>query len=193
MRHVRWAIVAALCIVVIGGTSADDRPSQGGARVTGEPEELTVYVPCGFIGPLGALRQSFVAQNPGVELNFFVEGDDVLAQRILLQGKRPDLVVASGTLEMSRFVEAGLIEERNRRPIAQYALVLYVPKGNSAGIEALADLRKGAVTHISLADAESTTRPSVRESSRACPNWAGGRRSSRKSIIQPPGRTVTGL
>lgn len=170
-RRVRWAVAGGVCVLVLSGAFLACWLLEGGRFGEIGGKELTVYVPCGFIVPMGAVREPFMSLNPAAKVNYVVDDEAALRARVLERGERPDMVVTSGTVEMARYVAGGLVEQGDVYPIAKYSLVLYVSRANPARIDSLADLRKAEVRKISLADVASTTLGSAVKQSLSRLGW----------------------
>jgi molybdate transport system substrate-binding protein len=159
LHGVRLA-AAALGAVVWAGCGKQAAPA-GGAAV--EParrsagEVLTVYVPCGMELPLTAAQEAFQRLHPEVRVDVVLDNANVLVQRILTKGERPDLVASPGTVEMEALEKGGAVAAGTARPFGRFDLALFTPRDNPSGITSMADLTKPGVTTIAIADPETNS------------------------------------
>ncbi len=159
-RLLVWLSVAGLAVVSQWGCrkgsqeTAAPAPAleRGPAAVV-----LQVYAPCGLEGPFMELETLFEKDHPGTDLNLLLDNAHILAERILDQGERPDIVVSPGGHELSRLIAAGLIKVEDVHPFSPLDLCLFVPRANTAGVNSMEDLAKESVKVLAVADPEKTS------------------------------------
>jgi molybdate transport system substrate-binding protein len=141
--YVRSMAVAVLVLVAGCGKPGDTGPA-GNA--------LLVYVPCGMELPFTNAETIYSEANPDTPIQVVLDNANVLVRRVLEKGEKPDLIVSPGMVEMEKLVEAGALAREDIHPFAQYELVLFTPRANPAGVEAIADLKDDKVSVIAIAD-----------------------------------------
>ncbi|MBL7130007.1 MAG: molybdate ABC transporter substrate-binding protein [Candidatus Omnitrophica bacterium] len=113
---------------------------------------LEIYVPCGMIVPLQEVIRSFESENRGTKVEAYYDTGAVLVRLILNKGKRPDIFVSTGDVEMKNLAERGLINTETIREFGKFYLVLYASSSNPAGVSNINDLNKPEVKTIAISD-----------------------------------------
>jgi molybdate transport system substrate-binding protein len=136
--------------------------SADGQKLLGEHDipvlpQLTLFVPCGMIGPFFNLRQDFRAAHPGVLVDLVFDRADALGERILGQGERPDLHFSIGEVEKDQLVAAGVVAKGNPVPFGTFRLALCAHRSKTGVVKELADLAKPEVKAILLTPTENTS------------------------------------
>ncbi len=115
------------------------------------PTEVTVFVPCGMLGPMMKIRKAFEAQPGHPKVNLPNDNAVILMRRIRA-GETPDILLTPGETEMNLMVEEGFIERKKTWVFGTFRMILVVPKGNKAGIKSIADLADKRVRRVAIAD-----------------------------------------
>jgi molybdate transport system substrate-binding protein len=134
---VRRAIACLLAAALAAGCGSGGGPSGGGAS----GGTLDVFAATSLTDAFTDLARTYEEDNPGWEVRLQFAGSDVLAAQ-LRQGAPADVFAAASPNYAHELADEGLLDAP--RPFAANSLVLLVPAGDPAGIDAVADLRDGA-------------------------------------------------
>lgn len=131
MRTVLRALGALTLAISLAGCSA----------ATAAPERiLQVYAAASLSKSFDEIAAAFTAANPGVRVVPVYDGSSTLVTQIL-EGAPADVFASADEANMAKAADAA----REPQLFAANTLVLAVPAGNPAGIEALADLSDATV------------------------------------------------
>lgn len=119
--------------------------------------KLTLFVPCGMVGPFHRLRQTFRERHPGILVDLIFDRADALNERILEQGETPDLHVSIGAVETRQLVAAGVVDPAQARPLGRFHLALCANRAKMGGLAALRDLAKPEIGRIVLTPTENSS------------------------------------
>jgi molybdate transport system substrate-binding protein len=159
--HLLTRVIAAAALVLGAGwgcrqgerASAELAP----AADTGASDVLQIYAPCGMEAPFMELEALFEQAHPGVEVNLLLDNAHILVERVIDKGERPDIVISPGGHELTKMAAAGLIKPADLHPFSPLDLCLFVPRANTAGVNAMDDLLKDSVKVLAVADPEKTS------------------------------------
>ena len=110
-----------------------------GSQAQSDSQRLTVFAATSLTDVFEALRDSFVAANPDVEILLNFSSSSTLAAQ-LMQGAPADIFASANELQMDLVVEQGLVASDTFDIFARNQLVLIAPAANPAAIESLSDL-----------------------------------------------------
>jgi molybdate transport system substrate-binding protein len=136
--------------------------SADGQKLLGEYDipvlpRLSLFVPCGMIGPFANIRDAFLAQHPGILVDLTSDRADALSERILTKGEKPDLHFSIGEVEKDQLVAAGVVEKGQAVPFGSFRLALCAHRSKADLIKGVADLAKAEVRTILLTDTETSS------------------------------------
>ena len=136
--------------------------SADGQKLLGEHDipvlpRLSLFVPCGMIGPFFNIRQAFQEKHPGVLVDLTYDRSDALSERILTKGEKPDLHFSIGEVEKDQLVAAGVVEKGQAVPFGSFRLALCAHRSKTEVIKGVADLAKPEVRTILLTDTETSS------------------------------------
>lgn len=114
------------------------------------PRAITVFAAASLSDAFQEIRTKFEAENPELRVNFSFAGSQVLRTQ-LEQGATADVYASADQNNMKMLIQAGLIEENSDQVFVRNRLVVIVPSGNPAELEALQDLGRPGMKII-LAD-----------------------------------------
>ncbi|PJB61506.1 MAG: molybdate ABC transporter substrate-binding protein [Armatimonadetes bacterium CG_4_9_14_3_um_filter_58_7] len=150
----RHAVRSALPILAMGALAltagcTSRRPTL--PEPAGAHGEVTVFVPCGMLGPMMKIRKAFEAQpgNPKVKLP---NDNAVVLMRRIRRGEASDILLTPGETEMNLMVAEGFIDREDASVFGTFRMILVVPKENKAGIKSVADLADKRVRRVAIAD-----------------------------------------
>ena len=112
----RQSFRIVLSLVVVGALVAgcgkpnteSPRPStEAVAQLSGEVE---IMIPCGIMGPYGAIEEIFEKRYPDVEIKLDFANIDVQTKKVLNGKATPDVLVSLGDREIEAIAEKGLLE-----------------------------------------------------------------------------------
>lgn len=132
-----WSCLLCLSVLVItgcsGGSAAQD------PTVPGEDEtSLTVFAAASLQHPFDKIEDAFVAEHPGVNVQFNYAGSSTLLQN-LEAGAPADVFASANEATMAAAEEADLVGSSDRVVFATNELVGIVPADNPAEVDSLAD------------------------------------------------------
>jgi len=115
---------------------------------------LTVFVPCGQIGPFYNIEKLWKQQNPGVPMTWKFDNMVVMTDKVLSGASKPDVFLSMGDLEVDRLQKAGLVVEGTRAQYADNAVAITVPIEDPGGVSRIEDLANPSVKRIAVPDPE---------------------------------------
>ena len=128
----RPATITAVILFVALSAGCSDSGGSGGAPT------LTVFAASSLTDVFEDIGAAFERRSDGAELEFvFGASSDLVTQ--LEQGARADVFASADEANMSRALDAGLVE-RDPRVFARNELEIIVPPDNPGGVTELADL-----------------------------------------------------
>jgi molybdate transport system substrate-binding protein len=142
-RAMRTAVLfAALAACLAGctggadrGPAADPAPTDAGSELSGD---LTVYAAASLHDAFDELAATFEQRHPSVDVRpITYDGSSSLATQII-EGAPVDVFASADEKNIQRVVDAHLAADAE--VFASNTLVLIVPRGNPAGVDALGDL-----------------------------------------------------
>lgn len=146
-------LLAVLCLWAVAPAPASDAPAPAPAPSTPAVEgEIEIYIPCGVLLPFKEIIPEFRKANPDIEVKDHYDNAITLVREIINRGRRPDILVTPGAIEMNMVREKALIDEADIRPFSELSMVLVVPVKNRAGVMTVADLAKDTVKNVAIAD-----------------------------------------
>lgn len=119
--------------------------------------KLTLFVPCGMVGPFHRFAQTFRERHPGILLELVFDRADALNERILEQGETPDLHVSIGEIETRQLVEGGKVDPAQARALGRFRLALCVNRAKKGELASLRDLAKPGIERIVLTPTENSS------------------------------------
>ncbi len=122
----------------------------GGAQAASK-KIMTVYVPCGMVGPFGDVIKGFEKQHPDVEVRTLIANVIVLRNRVR-DGARPEVLLTLGMRELKPLMDRNLIPDHGVVAIGSIPLAIVVPKGNPGGIKSFRDLASKKVKTVAVGD-----------------------------------------
>lgn len=137
MRLHPWLVrvgimVAAACVTAGCGDRSGDE--------SGDSAGLQVFAASSLTDAFTAVGESFEEANPGVDVVFnFLGSSDLAAQ--IEQGASADVFAAADEANMSRIVEAGLVDG-SPKVFARNHLEIVVPAGNPGEVDDLLDFER---------------------------------------------------
>ncbi|UUT34930.1 molybdate ABC transporter substrate-binding protein [Microbacterium elymi] len=142
------AAAAATLALVLAGCAisatqpATDQPSGATVALSGN---VTVSAAASLKGAFDTAIEKFTAAHPDVHITASYDGSSTLATQII-GGAKVDVFASADQANMDKVTAPGLASD----PVvfARNTLVIVVPKGNSAGVQSLADLAKRGVTTV---------------------------------------------
>lgn len=110
----------------------------GGTGAAGSGERLTVFAAASLTEPFTELAEEFERQHPGLDVVTSFDSSGTIATQVI-DGAPADVVATADPVTMRRMAEAGALAGE---PVtfAHNRMVLVVPAGDPAGIDALGDL-----------------------------------------------------
>ncbi len=151
---VALALLLGLCLGTAGGC-APSGGSHAGTSAAGEKQpgaKITIAAAASLAGVLPEIKERFLAQNPGVQVEIvFGSSGAFFAQ---LQNQAPfDLFLSADTLYPQKLVEKGVALPEDYREYARGQVVLWVIKDSPLEVEkGLQVLAQASVRRISLAN-----------------------------------------
>ncbi len=125
----------AVAVLLFGGLAGCSTPGSGPA--TDAAGTVTVFAASSLRAPLEELAESFSSTHPGTRVRFnFAGSTDLVGQ--LREGAPADLLATADEETMELAISESLLAGA-AHVIASNHLILAVPAGNPAGIEALAE------------------------------------------------------
>ncbi|GAB3226219.1 molybdate ABC transporter substrate-binding protein [Mycolicibacterium hippocampi] len=125
-------MAAALCAAATG-VGCSSSPS-------GTSDEIVVFAAASLKSPFTELGSRFETENPATTVTFnFAGSSDLVAQ--LVQGAPADVFASADTDNMTKAVDAGLVEG-DPAAFAANTLTIVTPPGNPSGISTFADLAR---------------------------------------------------
>ncbi|MFH1853900.1 MAG: molybdate ABC transporter substrate-binding protein [Candidatus Omnitrophota bacterium] len=113
---------------------------------------IEIYVPCGMIVPFQEAIHSFEAENSGTKIKAYYDTGSVLVKLILNKGRRPDIFVSPGDVEMKNLIDNDVVDQDTITDLGRFNLVLYASSANPGNISSLDDLIKPEVKNIAISD-----------------------------------------
>lgn len=113
---------------------------------------IEIYVPCGMIVPFQEAIRSFEKENSPSTIKSYYDTGSILVRLILNKGKRPDIFVSPGEVEIKNLINEDLVDTGTIQDLEKFKLVLYTSSANPADISNIADLAKAEVKNIAIAD-----------------------------------------
>ena len=113
---------------------------------------IEIYVPCGMIVPFQEDIRSFEKENSPSSIKSYYDTGSILVRLILNKGKRPDIFVSPGEVEIKNLIDEDLVDTNTIRDLGKFNLVLYTSSANPANISDITDLVKTEVKNIAIAD-----------------------------------------
>lgn len=142
MLIVTLALLVVLAACGSTGTAEQPASTQAVAEVRAEGAgPLTVFAAASLTDAFTDIGGAFEAANPGVGVAFNFAGSNQLAAQIGA-GAPADVFASANATQMDAAVETGRIDPTAPAVFLTNRLVVVVPPGNPAGIEALQDLAK---------------------------------------------------
>lgn len=149
-RWIRTALAGLTALVVVGlagcgNTSDTGGSTSGGAAPTsaGATGTVTVFAAASLTESFTTIGKDFEVANPGTKVVFNFAGSSALATQIN-QGAPADLFASASPTNLKVVTDAGN-GDGTPTTFVKNQLVIAVPKGNSKGVKALADLTRPAV------------------------------------------------
>ena len=133
--------------LILAGSGCDRQATQ-----TADAKELTLFIPCGMVRPFMEATRAFEDENPDVKVDATFDNANVLVNRIVDKGERPDIVVSPGVVEMEALVAAGPVDQKDVSHFGRYELMLFAPRENTGGVADFDDLLKPEVKVIAIAN-----------------------------------------
>jgi molybdate transport system substrate-binding protein len=150
-RHRRlWGILifvaVAMALVACGGGSNDDAAATPTSTApTAEPlsGSITVFAAASLTDAFNEIATEFRKQNGGVEVTFNFAGSSALRTQ-LEQGARADIFASADTVQMNQAKQNGVVAAGDKI-FVRNSLTIITPANNSAGVNAVADLKKSGL------------------------------------------------
>ncbi|MFC9840469.1 molybdate ABC transporter substrate-binding protein [Rhodococcus sp. NPDC127530] len=152
-RATTGAAAAALGLGLLTGCgSNDDSSASGSAESTSASAsggDITVFAAASLKGTFTELGQMYETANPGSHVEFSFAGSSDLAAQ-LDQGASADVFASADTKNMTKVVDAGLVEGT---PVdfATNTLTIVTAPGNPKGITSFADLNREGTLVVTCA------------------------------------------
>jgi len=148
-RHIGAALVA---LVLVAAGCGGDEPSGGASgRADGQAGgALTVFAAASLTAAFSALEPDFEKAAGGVDVTWNFAGSQALVSQIR-QGAPADVFASADTANMTRLVDAGLIDGQPQ-VFAGNRLRIAVAKGNPKGVTGLADLARPGLKVVLCAE-----------------------------------------
>lgn len=136
LRRTVTAVLAAAALALTG-CAADTPPpaDSGGTPESAVSGELTVYAAASLSGAFDEIGAAFTEANPGVDVSAVYDGSSTLVTQ-LLEGAPADVFASADEANMDKLEDAAV----DPALFASNTLLIAVPAGNPAGVEALDDL-----------------------------------------------------
>ncbi len=142
MIRVLGAIAAASLGMAVTVGCADDSDSATG--------EITVFAAASLNKAFTDLGKRFESQHSGASVTFNFAGSSDLATQ-LVQGAPADVFASANTANMTKVVDAGLVDGQ-AVDFASNVLTIVTAPGNSKGITSFTDLAKPGITVVVCAE-----------------------------------------
>lgn len=128
MQYRHLAAIFVLLFVCLP-SDAQERASQ----------KLTVFAATSLTDVFEALKDEFLASNPGTDILLNFSSSSTLAAQ-LIQGAPADVFASANERQMDLVVEGGFIDEAELKVFAHNQLVLITPGENPAEVDSVRDL-----------------------------------------------------
>jgi molybdate transport system substrate-binding protein len=115
-------------------------------------KRLTISVPCSIFAAFCEILDAYKKDNPGVKIDFDTGNTIVLMRKVLYQGARPDIYMATGPKEIDPLVEKGLVMVSSKTAMAADSIILATSSANPKNIQRLSDLASSNVKSIAIPD-----------------------------------------
>ncbi|WP_072690483.1 molybdate ABC transporter substrate-binding protein [Rhodococcus marinonascens] len=150
-----WRLVAvgtatgAIALTLLTGCGSEENTSDSTESASGQGGDITVFAAASLEEPFSELARIYESDNPGSHVEFSFAGSSDLAAQ-LDQGAPADVFASADTDNMTKVVDAGLVED----PPADFAantLTIVTAPGNPRGITSLADLNREGTLVVTCA------------------------------------------
>ena len=166
MRKQLYAVAAAILAAgMLAGCSGGAKETEEQTSVQAEKETETAKIPAAaeaeteaasekeetelLVAAAASLKNAYEAQYPGVIVTGVYDSSGKLQTQIE-EGLEADVFMSAATKQMDALNEKGLIAEDTIADLLENKIVLIVPTGNEAGLEAFEDIEKAS--SIALGD-----------------------------------------
>ena len=112
---------------------------------------LTVFAATSLTDVFEALRDDFLAANPGADILLNFSSSSTLAAQ-LNQGAPADIFASANERQMELVVESGLVAEDALQTFAHNRLLMITPSDNPAGLESIRDLTSEGILLVLAAE-----------------------------------------
>lgn len=137
--------ILACSLILLGCSSSPPAKQQGGGQ------RLVILCPKTFADVLKQVKPAFEKANPGCTV--LIDAYPIRPMlNDVLQGKKGDLFLSPGNVELSRLREKNLLREETERPFAETTIVALAASSNPLELKALVDITSDGVQKISIPD-----------------------------------------
>ncbi|BAH51705.1 putative molybdate ABC transporter molybdate-binding protein [Rhodococcus opacus B4] len=152
-RGTTGVAAAALGLALVTGCGSNDDDSASGSAestsASAEGGDITVFAAASLKGTFTELGEMFETANPGSHVEFSFAGSSDLAAQ-LDQGATADVFASADTNNMTKVVDAGLVEGSPAN-FATNTLTIVTAPGNPKGITSFADLNREGTLVVTCA------------------------------------------